>query len=99
MKILVVDDDPEIADLVKTVLSDGGHDVADVASGSAALQASIMHEYDLLICDLMLPDLEGTEIVRALKAQAPHLPVVDYPILTDPPGLVLQPATDGCPPR
>ena len=43
---------------------------------SAALTASIQTEYDLLICDLMLPDLQGTEIVRALKAQSPRLPVV-----------------------
>ncbi len=76
MKILVVDDNPDIATLVSTVLTDAGHDVSSVGTGSAALSASIMHEYDLLICDLMLPDLQGTEIVRALKAQSPRLPVL-----------------------
>lgn len=76
MKVLVVEDDPEIAGLVAKVLVNDGHEVSQVSSGSAALRASILHEYDLMVCDLMLPDLQGTEIVRAIKAQSPRLPVM-----------------------
>ncbi len=76
MHVLVVEDDENIASLVATVLRDDGHEVSTVATGSEALGASIVREYDLLICDLMLPDLQGTEIVRALKAQSPRLPVM-----------------------
>jgi DNA-binding response OmpR family regulator len=76
VKILVVDDDPEIANLLTTVLSEGGNNVASVATGSAALAAALQVEYDLLVCDLMLPDLQGTEIVRAVKAQSPRLPII-----------------------
>ncbi len=76
MKILVVDDDADISKLVSTVLSQDGHDIGTASSGAKALTAALMAEYDLLICDLMLPDLEGTEIIRALKAQSPRLPVI-----------------------
>lgn len=76
MKILVVEDDDQIGALVSRLLEDEGHSVSTAVTGSAALAAAIQTEYDLLICDLMLPDLQGTEIVRALKAQSPRLPVV-----------------------
>lgn len=76
MKVLVVDDNADIATMVATVLTKDGHDVSKACSGSEALSAALLSEYDLLLCDLMLPDLEGTEIIRAIKAQSPRLPVV-----------------------
>ena len=76
MHVLVVDDDPDIANIVKKVVDGEGHKVTAVNSGSEALSASLSNEFDLLICDMMLPDLSGTEIVRALKAQSPQLPVI-----------------------
>ncbi len=76
MQILVVEDDDNIAQLVSAILRDDGHEVSNARTGTEALGASITKEYDLLICDLMLPDLQGTEIVRALKAQSPRLPVM-----------------------
>jgi DNA-binding response OmpR family regulator len=76
MHVLIVDDDHEIADLVATVLREMGHEVSLVGSGSAALAAALRQEFDLMICDLMLPDLQGDEIVRAVKAQSPRLPVI-----------------------
>lgn len=76
MKVLIVDDDPEIANLVRQIVSADGHEVSVAERGSQAIQAAIAADYDLLICDLMLPDLQGTEVVRALKAQAPQLPVI-----------------------
>ena len=76
MNILVVDDDPHMGRLLLRVLGRDGHQVTFVESGSQALQAAIGKEFDLLLCDLVLPDLEGIEIIRALKAQSPRLPVV-----------------------
>ena len=76
MNVLIVEDDLNIGPLVQRLLNEDGHQAEIVTSGSGALTASLMHEYDLLICDLMLPDLQGTELVRALKAQSPRLPVI-----------------------
>jgi DNA-binding response OmpR family regulator len=76
VKILIVEDEEAVGVLLAGVLADIGHDVTTVGSGSAALSAALVDEFDLLLCDLMLPDLQGTEIVRALKAQSPRLPVM-----------------------
>jgi DNA-binding response OmpR family regulator len=76
MKILIVDDDPHIARLLVHVLNRDGHDIHHASTGSAALAAAISTEFDVLISDLMLPDLQGIEIIRAIKAQSPTIPVL-----------------------
>lgn len=76
MRVLVVDDDAEIVRLLERKLVADGHAVTASLRGSEALLAALHADYDLLICDLMLPDLEGIEVVRAIKSQTPHLPVI-----------------------
>lgn len=76
MKILIVEADSRTAAALQGILADKQHVVRDVANGSAGLMAALSEEYDLLICDVQLPDLHGTELVRALKAQSPTLPVM-----------------------
>ncbi len=76
MQVLLVEDQPDIAGLVVTFLGRLGHAVDVARTGAEALARALQREYGLLICDLMLPDLQGTEIIRALKAQSPHLPVI-----------------------
>lgn len=76
MRILVVDDDPDILTLLERVLTKLDHIVVTASRGGDAIFASLRDDVDLLMCDLMLPDLQGTEVIRAIKAQAPHLPVM-----------------------
>lgn len=76
MRVFVVDDDPEYLALVRRVLENDGHVVVSASRGAEAIQRSLTTEMDVLLCDLMLPDFEGTEVIRALKAQSPDLPVV-----------------------
>ena len=76
MRILVVDDDSEITRMLERMLSADGHVVTTSARGSEALLAALHDDFDLLLCDLMLPDLEGIEVVRAIKSQTPNLPVI-----------------------
>ena len=76
MKILVVDDDPAILNLCATALRAQGHEVQTCSAGNQALAAALMHVFDLALCDLNLPDVHGLEIVRAIKMQAPDLPVI-----------------------
>ena len=68
--ILVVDDEPDLVELVRLTLDQAGHQVATAASGREALDALRRHRPDLLILDLMLPDVSGTEICRRLRAPA-----------------------------
>lgn len=78
-RILVVDDEVDIAGLIKHGLERGGDmDVSVVASGDAALKAVVDHPPDLMILDLNLPQLSGTEVCRLVRAKpaTAHLPII-----------------------
>jgi DNA-binding response OmpR family regulator len=77
-RILVVDDDHEIARLVGAYLVQAGFQVATAYDGAAALRAVHAERPDLLVLDLMLPDQDGIEIARALRADPPtaSLPII-----------------------
>lgn len=69
-RILVVEDDPDIAALVRRYLEKAGYAVDTLASGRDALSAIATHPPDLLVLDLMLPHVDGLEICRRLRATA-----------------------------
>jgi two-component system response regulator RegX3 len=73
--ILVVDDDPGVLDVVAFMLRKEGFDVDEQRDGKAALDAARAHSYDIVILDVMLPELSGTDVCRALRAES------DVPIL------------------
>jgi DNA-binding response OmpR family regulator len=69
-RILVVEDDADIASLIVHYLAPAGHESEVVANGSDALPAARKRPPDLIILDRMLPGLDGLEICRALRADA-----------------------------
>jgi two-component system response regulator RegX3 len=75
LRILVVDDEPAIADAVGYALREEGFDVDTLGHGDAALEAARNETYDLMILDLLLPGTPGLEICRTLRAES------DLPIL------------------
>ncbi|MBV8079873.1 MAG: response regulator transcription factor [Actinobacteria bacterium] len=68
-RILVVDDEQSIVDAVATALRYEGYEVEEALSGRAALTLATAAEPDLVVLDWMLPDLEGIEVGRRLRAQ------------------------------
>jgi two-component system KDP operon response regulator KdpE len=74
-RVLVVDDEPQIRRALKLVLRANGYEVAETESGEGALDALAMQAFDLMILDLVLPDLEGVEVCRRLREWS-NLPVV-----------------------
>ena len=66
-RILVVDDEPAIVDLVRQLLMRRGHEVATASDGDAALQAIYDLKPDLVVLDLMLHKLSGWEVCRRVK--------------------------------
>jgi two-component system, OmpR family, response regulator len=68
-RILVVDDEPSIVDAVATALRYEGYDVQEAATGREALDAVLRHEPDLVVLDWMLPDIEGIEVGRRMRAR------------------------------
>jgi DNA-binding response OmpR family regulator len=67
-RILIVEDDPDIAQLVGRYLDKAGYTTERAASGREALQAIAVRPPDLLVLDLMLPQLDGLEVCRLLRA-------------------------------
>jgi two-component system OmpR family response regulator len=76
IRILVVDDEPYIADLVSMALRYQGFDVVTAATGHQALAAAERARPDLVVLDVMLPDLDGLEVSRLLKARGLDVPIV-----------------------
>ncbi len=74
-KILVVDDDHTVREVAVSYLRAGGHEVADVDTGEAALQAMREDAADLVVLDLMLPGIDGLEVCRRLREQR-DVPVI-----------------------
>ena len=68
--VLVVDDEPAIRRLLRTSLIAEGYRVAEVTGGQAALEAVAAGGIDAVVLDLGLPDLDGMEVVRRLRARS-----------------------------
>src|SRR5271166_3349982 len=75
-RVLVVDDEPSIIDAVATVLRYEGFEVEEATNGRAGLAKCQETSFDLVILDVMLPDLDGFEITRRLRADGIDVPVL-----------------------
>jgi DNA-binding response OmpR family regulator len=74
-RILVVDDDPGVLDVIAFMLRREGFDVEEERDGTAALEKARSDSFDIVILDIMLPGMSGTDVCRALRAES------DVPIL------------------
>jgi two-component system, OmpR family, response regulator len=75
-RVLVVDDEESITDLVGTALRYVGFEVAVASSGRQALATAATFRPELIVLDIMLPDLDGFEVTRRLRADGLRVPVV-----------------------
>lgn len=75
-KILVVDDEPTIRELLSVSLKFAKFEVATAADGHEALRAGIDFQPDLVVLDIMLPDMDGYEVLRRLRENEINVPVI-----------------------
>jgi two-component system, OmpR family, response regulator len=75
-ELLVVDDEPFLRDAVAASLRFLGFAVTTAETGLGALRLARDHAYDLIVLDVMLPDTDGFEIVRRLRGEGNHVPVI-----------------------
>jgi signal transduction histidine kinase/CheY-like chemotaxis protein len=75
-RVLLVEDDAVVAEVVRDLLLAHGHHVVHAAHGLAALSEAVLAPFDLALLDLDLPGLDGLELARLLRAQLPALPLV-----------------------
>ncbi len=71
--ILVVEDDKDIAGLIALHLRDGGHEVSIAHDGEDGLNEALSGKYELLILDIMLPNVDGLELCRHVRSKQPDV--------------------------
>ena len=74
-EILIVDDDPELSDMLADYLRIEGFEIATAINGVKAIQAMASHHYDLIILDVMMPELDGFGVLRHIRSHS-EVPVL-----------------------
>lgn len=75
-RLLVVNDEPTIIELLAASLRYAGFEVITATSGTEAVQAARQHHPDLVVLDVTLPDMDGFEVFRRLRAGGSRIPVI-----------------------
>src|SRR6266571_5766410 len=76
IRVLVVDDEPTLAEVLASVLRYEGWDVRTAGDGSTAVRTARDFQPDAVVLDIMLPDFDGLEVLRRLRANSPHVCVL-----------------------
>jgi two-component system OmpR family response regulator len=76
IRALVVDDEPSLGELLSTVLRYEGWQVESALTGHAAIRAARSLDPDVILLDVMLPDLGGIEVLRRIRVKQPYVPVL-----------------------
>lgn len=77
-RILVADDEPDTLGLIELTLETAGYQVETVASGGQALLSARLQPYDLIVLDIMMPDISGFDVLRRMQAELPTLPPIVF---------------------
>lgn len=80
-KILVIDDERAIRNTLKEILGDEGHTVDVAEDGKKGMEKARQNEYDLIFSDVKMPEIDGIELLTALKQPADENSYVDCPIV------------------
>ncbi len=75
-EILVIEDEPQLARLVEMHLRDAGCRVQVALTGAKGLSAASKRRFDLIVLDLMLPDMDGLDLCRELRSQKNYTPIL-----------------------
>lgn len=74
--ILVIDDAEGVRLAICSVLRRAGHSVTEVDNGAAGLQAAAEHRFDLIMTDIVMPGMNGIEVIKALSKQLSRPPIL-----------------------
>jgi two-component system response regulator VicR len=80
-KIMVVDNEPDIVDLTRTVLEIGGYNVIPAYSGEECLRKLDIEKVDLILLDIMMPGMSGWDVFNRIKNKSPDIKVAFMSVL------------------
>lgn len=75
-RILLIDDDAQLREMLSEVLTDSGHEVTAVSDGKYAKGAFIKSHYDLLITDIVMPEKDGLKTIQEMKELFPNMKII-----------------------
>ena len=76
MRVLVIEDNGDLRDLVRLALESAGHQVLTAKQGLEGLACLNGHPVDLVVTDLFMPEMDGIEVIAALRRQFPGVKIV-----------------------
>ena len=78
LRVLVIDDDPVVRDCAAEVLTDDGYVVIQAAGGSSGIEQALRSPPDLVLCDLLMPGVDGFGVLARLRAEpaTAHVPFI-----------------------
>ena len=84
-RILIVDDQTDILEMTELVLAGAGYDVSTASSGIEALDHLVLHDCDLVLLDINMPQMDGWETLRLIRADdgLTNLPVVMFSVKSE----------------
>lgn len=75
-KILIADDEEDVRLMLKQKLTNAGYEVVSVNSGADAVVAATTDQFDLLIVDMLMPEMDGIKTIKVLRKVTPDLPII-----------------------
>ena len=77
--VLIVDDDPKTRRVLREILEPLNHSVLEAGNGREALPLVAQHEPDLMIVDILMPEMDGLETIRYLRRKGYRMPILAMP--------------------
>lgn len=74
--ILVIDDDADVRFILESFLNRDGHTVDTAEDGKSGIKLTRLHDYDLIITDIIMPEMNGIEVLSEIKAKSPAIRII-----------------------
>ncbi len=75
-RILIIDDDDQMRNMIRQILEDTGHEVLVAPDGRVGLDLFRQHPVDLIITDILMPEVDGLEIIQTLRRESPEIKII-----------------------
>jgi CheY-like chemotaxis protein len=83
LKVLLVDDELDLLELIRSRIATWGYDLIEASSGKAALEAVVKHKPDMVVLDYRMPDMDGVATLKKIRQANSQIPVIMFTAYPD----------------